>query len=205
MIKLMAHTCLIASIWLAAADARAGRQPIAVLPTETVNVEASATALADTLLQRLEQTRAFQLVHPERVAKVARPAQISTDDCVGQPACLQQLGRSLEVKSLLQLRVGGLGGTHVVRLTLFNASTGTRSGSWQEVLSSLQPATLAPALDRMIAGFAPRPVDRPSRPWYGRWWVWTAVGTVAAAAVTTAVVFATQSPPSDADVVIRPP
>lgn len=200
MIKQVAQACLLASIGLAAVNAQAGGQPLAVLPAETVNVEASSAALGDTLLRRLRQTRAFEIVHPETVAKVAR-----TDDCVGQPACLQKLGRSLEVKSLLQLRVGGLGGTHVVRLTLFDASTGTRTGSWQEVLTSLQPATLAPALDRMIAGFAPRPVDQPSRPWYGRWWVWTAVGGVAAAAVATAVVFATQSTPSDADVIIRPP
>lgn len=41
--------------------------------------------------------------------------------------------------------------------------------------------------------------------WYGKWWVWAIVGGVAAAATTTAIIFAPDAPDSGfADIMIRP-
>jgi hypothetical protein len=103
---------------------------------------------------------------------------------------------------LVALRAGRLGGTLMLRLAVFEGQDGTRSGTWQEVLQTPDRGAITAALDRMISGFAPRP--EPPRPWYSRWWVWTAAGVVVAGTVT-AVLLSTRDSGSGPPITIPAP
>lgn len=175
---------------------------VAVLPLDLVNVGASQReTLTALLLQRLATIGRFTLIHPTRVAQELQQGQ----SCGRRAGCLQRVGQKLGHPRLLQLAVAALGDTYIVRLTLFDPRSGARTGSWQEVLGTLDRSRLAPALDRMIAGFAPRPLTE-GKSWYARWWVWTAAASVVAAgAAITAVVLTSGNGASPVDVVITPP
>jgi hypothetical protein len=105
-------------------------------------------------------------------------------------SCLHRQRSRLGADRLLVLRVGRLGDTTVIRLTVHDLRRAVRQGSWQEVIrGQTTDEALGKALDRMVAGFAPAPPPPPPppSPWYKKWWVWTAAGVVVAGGVTAAV------------------
>lgn len=150
---------------------------VAVAPVERVNLaEAEGQRYWRLLLQVLREAPGV-----EPAAKEAR-----TPCDLRERACLRRLHRELEADSIVVLRVGRLGDTTVTRLTVFDLKQGTRQGTWQEVLRAAQrDRGIKQAMQRMVAAFAPPPAA--PRPWYTRWWVWTAAGVVVAGAVTAAV------------------
>ncbi len=125
--------------------------------------------------------------------------------CLQDAACLR--GRhSPQRQRLIALRVGRLGQTVLLRLTLFDLRRGARQGSWQETLVRPDEASARAALARMVTGVAP--AAPPPPPWYRRWWVWTTAGAVVAGVVVTSVLLATRGEQREAggpDVVITPP
>lgn len=177
----------------------ADRPTIAVVPVEALNLADTARqALRALLVERMRETTAFDVV------EAAGPLASGASDCVREASCLQRAARRLDAPRLVQLSVAGLGGTYVLRLTLYDGRSGTRRGSWQEVLSTLAPERVSRALDRMIAGFDVLPRDR-APPWYRRWWVWTTVAGVVAAGTLTAVLLTTRSGGVPYDEIITPP
>ena len=113
------------------------------------------------------------------------------------------MGQRLGADKLLQLRVGQLGDTTIIRLTAFNVARGARQGSWQEVLRTPDDQAVALAMERMVGSFAPLPP--PDKPWYSRWWVWTAAGVVVAGTVTAIVLTTTLDSGPEPDDIITPP
>ena len=168
---------------------------VAVLPVEAVNLKpAHRTGLAKLFVQRLRRLSTLEIAGKT-------PVEVP-ESCTEQPTCLARIARRHGADLLVGLRAGGLGGTFVLRLAVFDGRSGTRVGSWQEVLHSLDREALVAALDRMTAGFAPRP--DPAPPWYARWWVWTAAGVVIAGTVT-AVLLTTRDSDERPPVVITSP
>jgi len=198
-LRLAALLSIAPALLSSAALARSSRPKLALLPVEAVNLApGAARALGALLERRLAATRAFTLIGPRQ-----------TGPLVGERACesrcAQRVGRRLGAARLLRFEAARLGATRVLRLTLIETRRGARVGSWQEVLAHSDNARTAAALDRMIHGFAPRPRRRARRPWYGRWWVWTAVAGAVAAGAITAVVLATRDGGPAPDYVFRPP
>ena len=139
-------------------------------------------------------------------AKVAKILLDHPKDCVLRPTCQRGLATALAASGLLVLRAGQLGQTLMLRLTLIDAE-GVKKGSWQEVLHDRKKASLTRSLERMVNGLAPRPLAilPPPRPWYRRWWIWTAVGVVVTGAVTTAVLLSRDTGPhADVGIVLPP-
>jgi hypothetical protein len=173
-----------------------------LLPVERVNVsEAEGRRYRRHLVEVLRQRASIHLIHQKLVTDLLE-SQPKAKECGGQIDCLRRLGRRMRADKLLVLRIGLLGETVVLRLTAFDVSRGARQGTWQEVLRRSDDEAVARAMERMVAGFVPR--QPPPKPWYSRWWVWTAAGAVIAGTVT-AVVLATRDSGVEPDVVIRPP
>jgi hypothetical protein len=160
------------------AAAAEGGMRVAVAPVERVNLaEAEGQRYWRLLLQVLREAPG--------VEPAAKEARTSCD--LRERACLRRLHRQLKADRLVILRVGRLGDTTVTRLTVFDLWQGTRHGTWQEVLRATQhDRGIVEAMQRMVAAFTPPPPNA-ARPWYTRWWVWTAAGVVVAGAVTAAV------------------
>jgi hypothetical protein len=194
-------TVLVADLQAVRAEPQATRTRLALLPTEVVNVDAAQQdAMRRLLRERLRARNGFLLIPDERI----EPLVQEQGSCARRAACLQRLGEKLDGPMLLQLAIAGLGSTYVLRLTLFDSRSGARAGSWQEVLDDLNPQRVSKAFDRMIAGFAPRSaLER--KPWYAKWWLWTAVAGAVAAGTVTAVLLATGNDTPPADVIITPP
>lgn len=160
------------------AHGRDARLRVALAPVKLVNTEPSEGRRLKRLL--LEELNA---AHGLEVATVLD----SDATCeLRQAGCLGRLRRELDSHRLALLRVGQLGGTSVLRLTVYDLERQARQGSWQEVLQRAagQDAERL-ALRRMVAGFSPAPAEPPA--WYARWWVWTAAGVAVAGGVTAVV------------------
>jgi hypothetical protein len=191
----------ILSFFLICTQARAESPvEIALLPFELVNVPPDEQPRFQRLLtDTLKQRRTLILVEPARTSEALSGR---TQDCAEQMECLSALGKQLRADKLLRLRVGRLGDTVVVRLKVFDVQRGAYQGSWQEVLRQETDQALAGALERMVTSFAPRPPA--PRPWYSRWWVWTAAGTVVAGAVTAVLLATRDSEPEPDWTIILP-
>lgn len=178
--------------------AGAARLRAAVAPAERVNVSEQEGARLQRLL--------LQVLREAKGVGAARLLDGSPSCDPREPDCLARLGRELESERLLQLRVGRLGDTTVIRLTVYDLNRRARQGSWQEVLRQQAGGQAEQrALERMVAGFAPPPPPPPEKqPWYTRWWVWTAAGVVVAGGVTAAVL-ATRDRGTRPDDTIVPP
>jgi hypothetical protein len=187
--------CVALLILLAAPSAVAAPSTVrlAVLPVEGINLPA---AEGDALRARLEQ-----ILRRNPTARVApSPRAVA---CGGEIACLQQTGVRLGLDKMVALRVGRLGDTTALRLTVFDVPRGVRQGIWQEVLRRADDAGVTAALERMVVSFLPLPPAPQRRAWYTRWWVWTIAGAVVAGSVTAAVVLATR-PGEGYDLRVRP-
>lgn len=167
---------------------------IALLPFELVNVPSDEQPRFQRLLiDALKQRRTLILIEPSRTDEILSGR---SKGCAEQMECLSELGKQLKADKLLRLRVGRLGDTVVVRLKVFDVQRGAYQGSWQEVLRQQTDEALTSALKRMIISFAPLPPA--PRPWYSRWWIWAAAGTVVAGGVTAALL-ATQDSEREPD------
>lgn len=165
-----------------------------LLAVEQVNVEVALRQQIESELLALLQKRArrAEVWTLPRAGVTAPPS-----DCLLQNACLRDHARRLEAQRLLALRLGLLGDTLMLRLTVYDPE-GVKRGSWQEVLRPRDPAALTAALERMVGSLAPAPpvIVRREGAWYRRWWVWTLVGVAVAGAVTTTVLVTRDTDPS---------
>ncbi|MBW2734670.1 MAG: hypothetical protein JRH20_19965 [Deltaproteobacteria bacterium] len=168
-----------------------GRPLWALLPVGGVNVSAETAQGLLTLLQQELRQRRLRWVGV---------GVIPTADC--DDLCMAAIGRRADARRLIRLEVGRLGGTYVLRLTLYDVAKGARQGSWQEVLKGLGDEQVQPALLRMINGFAPPPPIAKGKPWYKRWWVWAAAAGVVTASTALVV---TLTPSDDPDYTLVPP
>jgi hypothetical protein len=191
------HRLLIFCLPLLPQAARGAPLRAAVAPVERVNVSEQEGARLQRLL--------LQVLRDARGVAAARPLPALACD-PREPECLERLGHEPGAERLLQLRLGRLGDTTVIRLTVYDLRRRARQGSWQEVLRQAAGAQAErQALERMVAGFAPPPPPPPAKkPWYTRWWVWTAAGAVIAGGVTAAVL-ATWDRGTRPDDTITPP
>lgn len=174
---------------------------LGILPIDAMNVADDEAGRAESSLREILARRGTFRILPAAV--VARGLRGRTAQCGREVPCLRALGRALGVDTLLALRAGRLGDTLVVQLSAFDVRRGMRQGKWEEMLRSAERSRLDAALRRMIASFAPAPLVK-ARPWYRRWWVWTAVGAAVAGASVAIAVSARDSSPTP-DLVIRPP
>jgi hypothetical protein len=202
-VAVVALAALLATALARPGTASAGeRTTVAVLPVEGVNVPAEEEARHRArLVLLLAPRRDLELLDPSRTAEELGRA---SPGCASEIACLAQLGARLGAQKLLAFRVGRLGETTVLRLAVFDVRRAARQGSWQEVLRRPDEAALRLALERILtwAGLLqPSPV---ARPFYTRWWFWTAAGLVVAGAVATAIGVSVQKS-AKPDVVILPP
>lgn len=165
-----------------------------LLAVEQVNVEPALRQqiegrLLTLLRQRARRAEVWTLPH----ASIPAPPS----GCLQQNSCLRDHARRLEAQRLLALRLGLLGDTLMLRLTVYDPE-GVKRGSWQEVLRPNDAPALTAALERMVGSLAPAPpvIVRRERSWYRRWWVWTLVGVAVAGAVTTTVLVTRDTDPS---------
>jgi len=176
-----------------AGAARAEPVRVALLPVEELNL---APGEGEQL-----RLRFAQVLRSRQVQLAAAPPAVAPG-CAQEIACQQQLGHRLGVHKLVALHVGKLGDTTVLRLTVFDVTRGMRQGTWQEVLRRADARGVAAALERLANAFLPPPPAR--RPFYTRWWFWTAAGLVVAGSITAAVL-ATRPAGTRIDGTITPP
>lgn len=190
------RAAIIAIALLLCLPATAGAAPLrlALGPVERVNLPGAEGQRLQLALRRvLEQTAGLT------VSRVTKDPGCE----LREAECLGRLARRLGSDRLVLLRAGRLGETTVLRLTVYDLQRRVRQGSWQEVLRhGAGTEKERQALQRMVAGFAPPPPPPPT-PWYGRWWIWTAVGVAVAGGVTAAVLATRES--GGPDRTITPP
>ncbi|MCA9666415.1 MAG: hypothetical protein KC503_12530 [Myxococcales bacterium] len=161
---------------------------LGVLPSRALNVEAAERARLDALLRaRLRDGRQLELVTGADLGKALAGRDQS---CVDDAACLVDVGKRVGAPRILAPRFGRLAETLILRLTVYETQSGTRQGSWQQVLTKSDDKSLRVAFDRMLDGFAPKP--RAARRFYQRWWFWTAIGAAVVGGTVTAIVLATR-------------
>jgi len=195
-IVLGCRAALVVLVLLAPVAARAEQLRVSIGPMEQVNLSPTEAERFRRVLLRVVQATHGLAVGPALDRLPCEPREGS---------CLRQLRRRLKGDRLLLLRVGRLADTTVIRLTVHDLARGVRQGSWQEVLKQgAGAAQEGKAVERMVAGFAPRPPS-PSRPWYGRWWVWTLAGVVVAGTVTATVLATRSSDPKPYITIPWPP
>jgi hypothetical protein len=174
---------------------------LGVLPEESINLSPQEIARYGQRLERM--LRQDPRVTLADGAALSHHLAGRGDKCATEIPCLQQVGQQARADKLLALRVGSLGETVILRLTVFDVVRGVRQGTWQEVLRQTDDRTLDDALERMVRGFLPPPAAAPTRPsWYSRWWVWTIAGAVVAGSVTAAALATRSSGP---ETVLVPP
>lgn len=154
------------------------------------------------LLHRLKQDSRLHVFYP-------LPADLAESFHAAERANtseLRAIGSRLQIAKLLAFRVGEIGETAVLRLSVFDLEKGVLQGAWQEILERPDDQAKSRALDKMIQGFLPPAPSRiPPPRWYSSWWFWTSVGIVSAAAVATTLVLTLQDSQPDPDVIITPP
>ncbi|MFH1132257.1 MAG: hypothetical protein V1754_13045 [Pseudomonadota bacterium] len=175
-------------------------QRVILMPIELVNASPEQGVRYQKLF--LEAITQVPTIVAVETKKAVATVEALPKTCTKEEDCLLRLGKKLGVQKLLALRVGKLGETVVMRVSVFDLSRGARQGIWQEVLRGEDEKGLEQAMYRMVMGFAPTPLG--PKPWFTRWWVWTAAGAVVAGAIITAVL-ATRSIGPEPDAVIIPP
>jgi len=195
----MAHLFAGCLLWMESAQAE-DHIRLAILPLETINLSPREGTRYQNILERALRKYPHLALYSVSSADRALSTQLS--GCAAEINCLRDAGTRLGVEKLLALRVGRLSDTIVVRLAVFDVRRGVRQGTWQEVLRRADEPAVAQAMNRMLASFIPPPPSR--RPWYSRWWVWTATAAVIGGSLTAALL-ATRDRKAEPDFTIIPP
>jgi len=149
---------------------------------------------------------ALQLVEARATAEAV--AARGTD-CAEEISCLQEVGEALGAAKVAVVRIGNLGETTVIRLSVVDVSQGALEQTLQEVVGGDDEATLRAGLEALAARYAQGLEQQRVAPWYTQWWVWAAGGASALllAVGVTAVALLLLAPGSDdgPDVIITPP
>ena len=120
-------------------------------------------------------------------------------DCLGKDENLFELGKRLKAKTVVVGKLAAIGKRRVLKLRLADVPVGRVSAEVVNIPAGQEEAVLsrfALAHKQWFGGEQPPPPPpfQPAKPqeraWYGKWEVWTIIGT-GAAVVAGAVLFAT--------------
>ena len=152
-------------------------QRVAVMPVDTLGLAAQEGKALHRALQR--EAQRHPTAKPAPTKRVEALAEQAEERCHESDRCLADIGRRVPADLVLSATLAGLGQMRLIRARLVRAQDAM-------VLQDLQQTVGggAAALDGSAADLTRRlfPEAR-GRPWYRRWWVWTAL----AGAVGTAV------------------
>lgn len=155
---------------------------IAVLPLDAVGKAArqAAPRARRAMHEHLSKQPATRVVSVPAVDR----ALVATVACAGQDrqveGCVGAVGRAVGASHVVSGALGGLGKTFILQLRVTDLRRASVSRSLEESLYG-GPAGLDPAVRRGMDRLFPRP--HATKPWYKRWWIWTAIGLAVTAAV----------------------
>jgi hypothetical protein len=159
---------------------------VAIAPVDAMGIPTEeGEALRAAIERQLATATAHHSVEREKLA----PLDPGDAHCRESEACLAEAGKRVPADLVLSLTVAGLGPTRLVRSRLIGTDNGLVLQDLQETLTG-GPQALDPYARSLAQRLFPEPELR--TPWYGKWWVWTVAGVVAAGAGTTAAVLATR-------------
>jgi hypothetical protein len=157
-------------------------QRLLILPLRAVGLsEGEAAAVRAAIVREL--ARELTLASDAEVATAVAGARECEGGKALQDPCALAAGASTGASQVLAGAVGGIGKTFVVQLRLLHVRTAAVR-TVEETLFGEQSNLL-----RAAGPIALRLVNvSPPKPWYTRWWLWTAVGAAVAAGVVVPVV-----------------
>ncbi|MCA9664147.1 MAG: hypothetical protein KC503_01120 [Myxococcales bacterium] len=167
---------------------------VAVLPLQTVGVEAPQRARLQRAIERAARRREREVVPGHETLGATKQA---CRDAQPDVRCAREAGRALGVDEVLLGGAAALGPTTMIKLRLLDVAEGAVEGPLeQSARGRRRSARAAAALTRQLL---PRLRARSSAtPWYRRWWVWTiAVAVVAGAVAIPVTVAATRDGPRE--------
>jgi hypothetical protein len=171
-----------------AAAHTASRPPrVAVLPVRGVGLQP-----AESERVRVALSAAVSRVAPPIAERGDVDRLVATiGDCrqrsaPGEDRCALQVGSAARAREVVVGEVGALGKTYLVRLRLVQVEAAVTVRAIEETLFGeldvLVRAT-GPLADRLFGVSAPSR----RRPWYSRWWIWSAVGAAIAVGIALPV------------------
>ena len=144
------------------------------------HVDRAALATARRQISQVVKSQAkvtVTTVSQERSTRYLDCALSAGQDTVALAGCVKPVLMDKQTNHAVIGTVGGLGRMHLVQLGLLDLEHGVLARSTEETIPSASLASEATAQT-----LAARLFELPA-PWYKRWWVWTAIGVVATAAI----------------------
>ena len=151
------------------------------MPVDTMGVALTeGTSFRRALEQETSRTIAARLSPPERVRRAVRSETTAlTTPCGESERCLARIGQQIPADLVLLTTLAGLGDMRLVRARLVRARDGLVVQDLQETVPG-GPRVLDQTASDLVRRLFP---ERGAKPWYRRWWVWTAAAGVVAATV----------------------
>jgi len=175
-----------------------GAARVALLPVDAVGVPAQEGArLGRAIHHALRRSPTARLSSEEALQRTLQRRKISLPACLEADPCLVDVGQDLAVDLVLAVTMAGLGDMRLIRSRLFKVDQGIMLKEVQQTSGSA-PEQLEGAAARLTRRLFP---PRPGRPWYRRWWVWTAAAAVVGATVGITVLATTKEAPHEPGVI----
>ena len=156
--------------------------PIAVIDLTPRGLSAAEVGvLSDRLRVELMLTEQFDVMTRERMNRILEEHQFQLTGVCDNEICLVEVGRLIGVRKMVAESVGRMGKLYSVSVWVVDVETGRMSQPLKEDYAGDIERLLTevvPRLARRLAGLPPEPFLK--RPFYKKWWFWTALGITAA-------------------------
>ncbi len=173
-------------------------QRVALMPVDAVGVPPrEGETLHRALHRALQHSETAKPSPAEPLRRSLAQQKTDLSHCLSSDPCLSAVGRDLSADLVLTVTMAGLGSVRLVRSRLFEIDPGI-------VLKDIQETTGADSkqIERYVGQLARRLFPPPpGRPWYRRWWVWTAAAAAVGATVGITLLATTQDSPRDPGVI----
>jgi len=194
--RTLAPLLLVALAGACASCSSTQRPVVAVLPLDTVGDSAAPASqrMRTALTAGLERSHRFEVVAKEAVDRSLPLLKACAQGQLRQERCAVAAGTTHNAHQVIAGAMGGIGDTFLVQLKLVDVRKAAVIRSLEDSLTG-GAETMSSRSNRMIEQLFGPP---PRRKWYTRWWLWTALGVAASAAVVLPLVLRHGDSPQDA-------
>jgi len=159
---------------------------VALLPLDAVGMKAADVARVERAVASALARRGVRVVAGAAVTReVPRLAACTAAGKASRDACAARVGRTLGVARVVVGAVGRLGNALYLRLRAIDPATAAVQRKVEKTLLG-DRARVEREIRAVARRLLPKPRRAPpparvvARPWYRRWWVWTAIGAAVA-------------------------
>jgi hypothetical protein len=165
---------------------------VAIIPVTTLGLDPAEGRHLERALRRETNQRPTARAAPPARVSAALDRVASDGSCAESEECLARAGRAVPADLVLSCTLAGLGNTRVIRARLLRCGDAVVLQDLQQTIAGQGTTVLDEAAVDLGRRLFPAP---PGRPWYRKWWVWTAAAAVIGG--TVAVIVWAASTPDD--------